>query len=1046
MCNPFLLSRHVVHPRTKRRRKRKGKRCPPLPQESLGPNMEMEMSPYERLTQDERESHPRMPDAWSVSSDEDEERASTEDDELVTADDELVTANDEEGVRRVQQNVDERPVHRHTPPHRAAARGQWAHDPRKVPPGVERRYATSDETLHPGAHGFREDVPRNPRATRGHLKRLWKMSRLETEEYDPAEMDVERRVTLRLSNAGFRRQEIYKYCMAALIGMVVAPVAFLVKWAVAATVSVKFSLTRDTMPQGFAPAYFVLVGWSVGAAALGSALIAIVFGPLAGGSGIPEMVTYLNGIHVPGQMRLSVFLGKSIGVVFTQLAGLLAGREGPFVAIGGIVGSGISQLGSATLNWSLDTPGATVLREPVNHRDFASIGTAAGVACAFKSPIGGVLFMIEEGASFFSSGLFWRALLATCVGVASVSFWEALREDAGGFMTYRFGLDRDFGILPDDEAEYGRLYWYYFWELPLFTLFGAVTGLLMSAFVSMHSAVMRARRHLKIHHGRHRVLTAIAECACVALLTCTIVFLATWFSGCADIPAAYETASEEHLHEWFERGNCAQESQYSLYGQLFFNSLGNTASLLFNLDTVSLNGQVQPFEFDVGALFAYSAMTFFVTTITFGLGIPTGVFIPSLLTGACWGNLYGRLVAHIAASPGIDSDIAISLHTYTAVGAGAALAGVSRMTLSVCVIVIEATGSYPVLVPIMLSVFTARAVGDLLTPSIYKNVIKFRGTPFMEEHKLDGVRYPVSDKLNVSDVMTEALVSLPPVITVQRLVDLLKTHRHGAFPVTDDQGSASDRQPDLHVGKEVHGSGIPFYGAVRRDTLLKILEHRIGFASPGACTPDPKGERRVDVFRCAREKGTLSSDQKLVAQLQALPFKPRSIEDLEKRLVADGSMESEIDVTPFMSRDPYTTSSAATLRRAYRLFRTLGLRHLWVVAPVPHIVGVVTRKDIIEDNATLVFAEKIASHMAEEGALYAGPSMRATTPYNAPLVQRGSGAMSSKSLDELPPAAQPSALHQTTVQQRRRGQAPPPSPLGTTQDEPWPAQDAGTPP
>lgn len=48
----------------------------------------------------------------------------------------------------------------------------------------------------------------------------------------------------------------------------------------------------------------------------------------------------------------------------------------------------------------------------------------------------------------------------------------------------------------------------------------------------------------------------------------------------------------------------------------------------------------------------------------------------------------------------------------------------------------------------------------------------------------------VNDKLTVSEVATTALVALPPIILIRQLVEVLRSCRHAAFPVTPDTKTA----------------------------------------------------------------------------------------------------------------------------------------------------------------------------------------------------------------------------------------------------------------
>lgn len=54
----------------------------------------------------------------------------------------------------------------------------------------------------------------------------------------------------------------------------------------------------------------------------------------------------------------------------------------------------------------------------------------------------------------------------------------------------------------------------------------------------------------------------------------------------------------------------------------------------------------------------------------------------------------------------------ISLPTYAIIGAAATLGGATRMTLSITVLVMETTGGLQLVIPLMLTIFVAKTVGD----------------------------------------------------------------------------------------------------------------------------------------------------------------------------------------------------------------------------------------------------------------------------------------------------------------------------------------------
>ncbi|KAL9050917.1 MAG: hypothetical protein Q9162_006344 [Coniocarpon cinnabarinum] len=107
-----------------------------------------------------------------------------------------------------------------------------------------------------------------------------------------------------------------------------------------------------------------------------------------------------------------------------------------------------------------------------------------------------------------------------------------------------------------------------------------------------------------------------------------------------------------------------------------------------------------------------------------GTKVPSGLIIPALGGGAFFGRLLGQSIDTI--SPGI----------FAMVGAGAFLAGISKMTISLCVIMLELTGELRYILPHMIAIMVAKWTSDLFSADgIYDLTQATLGHPFLDTDK-----------------------------------------------------------------------------------------------------------------------------------------------------------------------------------------------------------------------------------------------------------------------------------------------------------------------
>jgi H+/Cl- antiporter ClcA len=95
-----------------------------------------------------------------------------------------------------------------------------------------------------------------------------------------------------------------------------------------------------------------LLGWLVFTAATSALTVfavacCMLIAPAAAGSGIPDVVAYLNGVDVPSILLFRTLVAKILGSLGSVGGGLAVGKEGPFVHIGACIASVLSQVRAA---------------------------------------------------------------------------------------------------------------------------------------------------------------------------------------------------------------------------------------------------------------------------------------------------------------------------------------------------------------------------------------------------------------------------------------------------------------------------------------------------------------------------------------------------------------------------------------------------------------------------------------------------------------------------------------------------------------------------
>ncbi|XP_029170637.1 H(+)/Cl(-) exchange transporter 5 isoform X1 [Nylanderia fulva] len=587
--------------------------------------------------------------------------------------------------------------------------------------------------------------------------------------------------------------------------------------------------------------YLFYTAWALLFAALSASLVRM-FAPYACGSGIPEIKTILSGFIIRGYLGKWTLIIKSVGLILSVSAGLSLGKEGPMVHIACCIGNIFSYL--------FPKYG----RNEAKKREILSAAAAAGVSVAFGAPIGGVLFSLEEVSYYFPLKTLWRSFF--CALIAAF----VLRS------INPFGNEHSVLFY----VEYNKP-WIFF-ELIPFVILGIIGGIIATLFIKANLFWCRYRKTSKL--GQYPV---------------TEVLIVTVVTAVIGYPNPYTRMSTSEL----------------IY--LLFSQCGvSNADMLcdYNRNFTAVKSAIEIAAAGPGVykaiwlLVLALILKLIMTIFTFGMKVPCGLFIPSLCLGAIMGRIVGIGMEQLAynyphiwmfseeCSMGVDC---ITPGLYAMVGAAAVLGGVTRMTVSLVVIMFELTGGVRYIVPLMAAAMASKWVGDALgKQGIYDAHIGLNGYPFLDSK--DEFQHTTLAADVMQPKRNEALhVLTQDSMTVEDVENLLKETEHNGFPVI------VSKESQYLVGF-----------VLRRDLNLAIAN----------------AKRMIEDI--SRQSLVIFTNGNNVQNHSPPPLKLKKILDMAPITITDQTpMETVVD-----------------------MFRKLGLRQT-LVTHNGRLLGVITKKDVL---------------------------------------------------------------------------------------------------
>lgn len=440
--------------------------------------------------------------------------------------------------------------------------------------------------------------------------------------------------------------------------------------------------------------------------ALVSTLLVKYVAPMATGSGISEIKVWVSGFKYKDEfLSLPTLLIKSVALPLTIASGLSVGKEGPSVHYAACCGYVIT-------SW--------LLRDVLTFNrqaDYLTAASGAGVAVAFGSPIGGVLFGLEEIATAreFTASTLWKSFYVALGAVATLEYINPFRS--GKIVLFNVTYDRDWKVQ----------------EIPVFILLGIFGGLY---------GKLVSKWNINYVHFRKTYLSRwpVQEVVILAIITSSI----------------------SYFNEFLKLD--MTESMGILFHECQTND--NSSAFGHRLCQLDENTHMVSFLRVFSSLVIATLVRALLVVVSYGAKVPAGIFVPSMAVGATFGRALSLLVERFVSGAGV-----ITPGAYAFLGAAATLSGITNLTLTVVVIMFELTGAFIYILPTMVVVAVTRMVlsSSGSAAGIADQMILVNGFPILED---DGVEEYMAEH-SAREIMAEDLITINDNIYLSELESLV---------------------------------------------------------------------------------------------------------------------------------------------------------------------------------------------------------------------------------------------------------------------------------